>query len=511
MAKEVKRKVSGDEIKKALSIYRFILPYKWQFIIGLICLVVSTSVVAIIPVGFGKLIDAATLNSMKGDKLLEIGLILGLTLLVQAVFSFFRIYLFEYVSQHAMATIRKEVYGKIITQPLYFFESRRVGELTSRITTDIAQLQESFSLNLAAFVRQLVLPIVCIPFLLTISTELTFWMLGTFPLMILIAVIFGRYIRTLSKSAQDSLAQTSVIVEETFQGIDVVKAFTNERFEAGRYGVLNDSVIGIFLKAAKFRAAFVSFIIFAMFGAIVVIVWKGLSLVAANDITFGELVKFLLYTVFIGGSLAGLSESYAVVQKTVGSSERIQEILALDEEIKTEDASLSVNIEGDIEFSNVSFAYPSRPDQLILENISMHVKPGEKVALVGPSGSGKSTIVKLLAKLYTIQSGTIRIDGKVIDSFNITSLRKNIGTVPQDTMLFGGTIRENIAYGKIGATDQEIQDAAQKAFALDFIMHFPDGMETIVGERGVKLSGGQRQRIAIARAILRNPKISIVR
>jgi ATP-binding cassette, subfamily B, bacterial len=528
---------------EAIRIYRFILPYKKQFIIGMICLVVSTGVVTFIPGGFGKLIDAASpakeiigkisavvnssasaevklteINSLVGsytseispEKLKEIGLILGIVLLIQAVLSFFRIYLFEYVSQHAMSAIRRALYEKIITLPIQFFEENRVGNLTSRISSDVSQLQDALSNQLAFFVRQLVLPIICIPFIFAISWKLTTIILLLLPVLVIAAVLFGRFIRKISRKAQDELAESNVIVEETFQSGDAVKAFTNEAYETRRYSKINQSVAVIGMYAAKYRAGFVSFIIFAMFGAIVFIVYAGLNEVAQGTITMGQLIQFFLLTMFIGSSLAGLSESYTVIQKTIGASERINEILGEISETKIADENLLTPIKGKVRFSNVHFAYPSRKEMQLFSGLSFNVEAGQKIALVGPSGSGKSTIIKLLSGLYPFERGDIFIDDKSIRDYNITALRKNFGTVPQDTILFGGTIRENIAYGKTNATEQEIINSARKANALDFIESFPEKFDTIVGERGVKISGGQKQRIAIARAILRDPKILIL-
>ena len=538
-----KKLFSRKEIVEALRIYRFILPYKWQFIAGMVLLIITSSIVSVIPGGFGNLINAASpatdaiekivqilksnvssdiklseiqaqITSFKSgidpNKLKDIGFLLGGVLLIQAILSFFRIYLFEYVSQNAMASIRRALYEKIITLPIQFFEENRVGNLTSRISSDVSQLQDALSNQLAFFVRQLVLPIVCIPILFAVSAKLAFIILGILPVLIISAVLFGRFIRTISRKAQDKLAESNTIVEETFQSADMVKAFTNEAYETRRYGVINQAVSAIGMEAAKYRAGFVSFIIFSMFGTIVFIVYAGLNEVALHHIDMGKLIQFFILTIFIGSSLAGLSESYTVLQKTIGASERVNEILGEESETKVEDEHLASPIGGTVEFKNISFAYPSRKDIHLFNGLSFKVDSGQKIALVGPSGSGKSTIIKLLSGLYPFQSGDILVDGKDIRGYNITALRKNFGTVPQDVVLFGGTIRENIAYGKPSADDTEILEAARKAYALEFIHSFPEGLDTIVGERGVKLSGGQKQRIAIARAILRDPKILIL-
>jgi len=540
---EKKNKLSLKYIFHSLRIYRFILPYKWQFIIGMIFLVLSSSVVAIIPGGFGDLINAAL--PAKGaidkitaeirsthpgadklaaisqlidqihpsdspEKLKHIGMLLGIVLLVMAVLSFFRIYLFEYVGQRSMAAIRSALYERIITLPIQFFEENRVGNLTSRISADVSQLQDAMTNQLAFFVRQLVLPIVCVPILLTVSIRLTLIILALLPILVGSAVIFGRYIRKISRQAQDKLAESMTMVEETFHSTDIVKAYTNEAYETRRYSQINDSVASIGMFAAKYRAGFVSFIIFAMFGTIVLIVYAGLNEVSNHNIEIGDLIKFFLLTIFIGSALAGLSESYTVIQKTIGASERINEILDESSEISIADEALHTPVSGRVEFKEVEFSYPTRQDVRIFTGLNFAVNSGEKIALVGPSGSGKSTIVKLLSGFYPFQSGEILIDGKSIKEYNLTALRKNIGMVPQEVILFGGTIKENIAYGKTNATEAEIIEAANKANAWDFIDSFPDKLETMVGERGLKLSGGQKQRVAIARAILRDPKILIL-
>jgi len=504
------RKISWDGLKITIKLFRYILPYKGVFLAGMVFLVLSTATSLAFPKLIGSIIEV--IEGKSKYTINEITAFLFLILILQAIFSFFRIYLFTIVSEKSMLNIRSDVFSKIITLPVSYLEQKRVGELTSRITSDVSQLQGLLSFTIAELFRQVATLIVGIGILFYTSWKLTLFMLATFPVLVIASVFFGRHMRRLSRKAQDELAAANVVAEETLQSVNVVKAFTNEHLEANRYRTILQRVVELSLYAARFRGGFASFVILALFGGIVGVVWFGAGLVQAGEMNLADLFTFILYTTFIGASISGMGDLYAQINKTVGASERLFEILEEDAEISIEESAhaQAAVISGNVSYQDVHFSYPSRKDLPVLKGISFDIKAGEKIALVGYSGAGKSTIIQLLLRFYDYQSGVIRIDGKPLKEFGISELRKNVAIVPQEVMLFGGTIRENILYGKPSASQEEVYDAAKRAHALEFIDTFPEQFETIVGERGIKLSGGQRQRIAIARAILKDPKILIL-
>lgn len=504
-----KRKLNKQNLSKLGGIFRFVLPYKVNFLLGMVFLLFSSLTLLTFPYVAGKLIDTASGESWLVDDINGIAFILLGILLVQSIFSFFRVWLFAKVSERSMRDIRISLYSQLVQLPMTFFDKRRTGELISRITADVSMLQDTFSVTLAELFRQIITLLAGVAFLMVTTPKLTLFMLATFPVLVIIAMVFGKFIRKLSKQAQDELAAANVIVEETLQSIMTVKSFAGEEYESNRYRNGLNRVVAVALKAAGFRGAFISFIIFALFGGIVAVMWYGATLVASGEMSVGDLVSFVLYTTFIGGSIAGLGDIYGQIQKAIGSSERVLEILEEEPEMSTADFQ-KVRMSGDIRFDNVRFNYPTRPELEVLKNINFHIPAGEKVALAGQSGAGKSTIIQLLLKFYPVVKGAIHIDGKNISEWNLKQLRSNIGIVPQEVLLFGGSIKENIAYAKPDATEEEIIAAAKKANAWQFISQFPEGLATTVGERGIKLSGGQRQRVAIARAILKDPAILIL-
>lgn len=517
-----KAKLNRESLREAMAVFRYLRPYRALFIIALVALFVSSVLGLAFPYLTGSLVDGG-LQAYLGKPIPQpdfvpadinaIAVLLMGALALQAAFSFFQSLAFAKVGQRALADLRKDTYARVIGLPMDFFAQRRVGELTSRISTDLTQIEEALTFTIPHVLRQLTILIGGVALIAVTSVKLTLVMMSTFPVLIAVAVLFGRKIRHISSEAQDRLADSGTIVEETLQGIQNVKAFANERYETRRYSESIASFLRVVLRGAKYRAAFVSFIIFALFGAIVLVIWFGARLLQQGEITVGELTRFVLYTTFVAGAMGQFAELYSQVQRSVGATQRVRELLREEPEITANGDGAAPEIprlRGEVAFERISFSYPSRKEVPVLREISLAAQSGERVALVGPSGAGKSTLISLLLRFYTPDSGRILVDGKDTASYPLTALRNQMSIVPQDVLLFGGSIAENIAYGKPNATEAEIREAARKAHADEFISAFPEGYQTVVGERGVKLSGGQRQRVAIARAILKNPAILIL-
>lgn len=512
------KKISAS--KKLRFLLSYLKPYLFTYSIGWIFLVLSTLAGLVFPYLMGGLLGADSGGSsvdtigqvLSKNSVNGIAFALFILFGIQSLFSFFRVVLFNNVTENALRDLRNDAFQRMIYMPMDFFNTHKVGELTSRIASDITQIQETMRTTIAEFFRQLVIVVGGITFLVFISWKLSLIMLATVPVMAIIAVIFGRYIRKLSKNAQDFTAESNSIIEEALSGIANVKAFTNEVFNLNRFRMNTQKMRDLNVKSGIWRGVFVSFIIFCLFGAIVFIIWQGMIMTqgAHPSLPKEGFYQFILFTILMGASIGSLPELYANIQKALGAVENLIEIMNTATERELVDGTKKPTLEGNIRLEDVHFQYPQRLDVPVLSGINFSIGRNQTLAVVGGSGAGKSTLASLLLRYYEPQSGAVFFDDTNTREIDLEYLRSHIAIVPQEVMLFADTIQENIRFGRPEASTQEIEDAAKAANALEFIQSFPEGMNTQVGDRGIQLSGGQKQRIAIARAILKNPALLIL-
>ncbi len=460
------------------------------------------------PKFIGVLIDAAVGGG--AEAINRTALIMGAIFVVQAVAVALRYYLFTIAGERIVTRLRESVYRSIIEQEIGFFDARRTGELTSRLTADATVVQNTVSVNLSMGLRNLVLVVGGLALLVVSSPRLTLLMLALVPPVALGAVVVGRRLSKLAKAAQDALARANEAAEETIAGIRTVRSFAREAAEAERYGERIWESFAVSRRRVQVVAVFIGVMTLAAFGSVSAVLWFGGRMVMSGGLTVGELASFILYTLIVAMSMSALADLWSDFARARGASQRVFELIDRKPAVDVGGGATLDDVTGSVDFADVDFAYPVRPEVEVLGGVSLRLDPGRVVALVGPSGAGKSTVAALLLRLYDPVEGAIRLDGHDIRDLDARWLRSRIGTVAQEPVLFSTSVAANIRYGRPDATDEEVEAAARAANAHDFISALPEGYATEVGERGVRLSGGQKQRVAIARAILKDPPILIL-
>jgi subfamily B ATP-binding cassette protein MsbA len=509
--RKIRRQSRHGASRGLLRLLSYAKPYRLRIALALVCFLAAGALSLVFPQILSRIIDVTFTSQKDLGRLDRFTFLLMAVFAAEAMFAFFRTYLMASTGQRVLADIRLQVYTHLLRLPVSFFADRRVGELASRMASDAITVQTISSIGMVTLLRSSLQTAGALILVVWTNPKLAALMLAIVPVVVVGAVAYGRYIKRISVRVQDRLAAATAVLAETLSAIREVQLFGREEYERGRYREKIQMALKIALRRAMANGGFQAFMIFVVSSGILIVFWAGSRMVIAGEITPGGLIAFLIYTWAVAQGISGLSEVYGQFNEAIGATRRIFELLDTDPEIAdSPDAEPFPQTRGSVRMLDVHFAYPGERNTPVLRGVNIEAERGQVIALAGPSGAGKSTTVSLIPRFYDVTSGAILIDGRDIRSLSLADLRRAIGVVPQEPVLFSGTVRENIAYGRLEAADEEIESAARAAHAHEFILEFPDGYDTLVGEKGVKLSAGQRQRIAIARALLKDPAILIL-